>query len=145
MSAIYALFCWWRQCVGSLYIVVYGGKIRRQSHCFWQWQYAGSLNDFVDGDGGIMSAVTQLSLKTNGHLFKNFVVIVGTVSCHYDNLRCCNSRQSCQIDDLLFSVLLMMHVGCHMLLLIVAICRYTLLAIQYIWNLHSGGWGENTS
>ena len=36
--------------------------------------------------------------------FDNSVVTGGTVSCHYDNLRCHQSQQSCQIDDLLFSL-----------------------------------------
>ena len=35
---------------------------------------------------------------------ENFVVIGGTVSCRNDNLWCQQWRQSCQIDDLLFSV-----------------------------------------
>ena len=41
------------------------------------------------------------SLKTKCRQFDNFVV---TVSCHNDNLRCHQLRQSCQIDDLLFSM-----------------------------------------
>ena len=47
---------------------------------------------------------TLSTLKTKDHPFYNFVITAGTVSCHYDNLLCCQWRQSCQIDDLLFSV-----------------------------------------
>ena len=43
------------------------------------------------------------TLKTKDRQFDNFVVIGGTVSCHYDNSRCHQLRQSCRIDDLLFS------------------------------------------
>ena len=32
--------------------------------------------------------------------FDNFVVTGGTISCHYENLRCHQWQQSCQIDDL---------------------------------------------
>ena len=35
----------------------------------------------------------------------DFVVTGGTVSCHIDNLRCHQWWQSCQIDNLLFSVI----------------------------------------
>ena len=42
------------------------------------------------------------TLKTKGHQFDNFVVIDGTISCRYDNLRCHQWRQRCQIDNLLF-------------------------------------------
>ena len=42
--------------------------------------------------------------KTKDRQFDNFVVIGGTVSCLYDNLRCHQWQQSCQIDDRLFSV-----------------------------------------
>ena len=45
------------------------------------------------------------TLKTKSCQFDNFVVIGGTVSCRDDNLRCHQRRQSCQIDDILFSVL----------------------------------------
>ena len=44
------------------------------------------------------------TLKTKGGQFDNFVVTGGTGSCHFDNLRCHQWRQSYQIDDLLFSV-----------------------------------------
>ena len=40
------------------------------------------------------------ALRTKG---RHFVITGGTGSCHY-NLRCNQSRQSCQIDDRLFSV-----------------------------------------
>ena len=43
-------------------------------------------------------------LKTKDCQFDNFVVTGCTISCHNDNLRCHQSRQSCQIDNLLFSV-----------------------------------------
>ena len=45
------------------------------------------------------------SLETKYHQFDNFVVTGGTVSCHNDNLQCHQSQQSCQIDNLLFSVM----------------------------------------
>ena len=44
------------------------------------------------------------SLKTKDYQFDNFVVTGGTVSCHNDNLQCHQWWQSCQLDDLLFSV-----------------------------------------
>ena len=44
------------------------------------------------------------TLTTKSRHFDNFVVTCGTVSCRNDNLRCHQGRQSCQIDDLLFSV-----------------------------------------
>ena len=44
------------------------------------------------------------TLKTKCRRFDNFVVTGGTVSCRNDNLRCHKLRQSCQIDNLLFSV-----------------------------------------
>ena len=43
------------------------------------------------------------SLKTIGRQFDNFVVTGG--SCHHDNLRCHQWRQSCRIDNLLFSAI----------------------------------------
>ena len=43
------------------------------------------------------------TLKTKDCQFDKFVIIGGTVSCD-DNLRCYQWRQSCQIDDRLFSV-----------------------------------------
>ena len=46
------------------------------------------------------------SLKTKDRQFDNVVVTGGTISCHNDNLWCHQWRQSCQIDDLLFSVFL---------------------------------------
>ena len=52
----------------------------------------------------LLKYVTQ-TLRTKDRQFDNFVVTGGTVSCHYDNLRCHQSRQSCQTADLLFSVL----------------------------------------
>ena len=45
------------------------------------------------------------SLKTKDRQFNNFVVTGDTVCFHYDNLRCHQRQQSCQIDDLLFSVI----------------------------------------
>ena len=39
--------------------------------------------------------------------FDNFVVTDGTASCLNDNLQYRQGRQSCQIDNLLFSVLLL--------------------------------------
>ena len=55
---------------------------------------------------GISSALAMelQTLKTKGPQFEKFVITGGTVSCHYDNLRCRQWRQSCQINDLLFSV-----------------------------------------
>ena len=44
-----------------------------------------------------------MMVKTKDRQFDDFVVTGGTVSCN-DNLRCHQLRQSCQIDDLLFSV-----------------------------------------
>ena len=44
------------------------------------------------------------SLKTKDWQFDNFVVTGGTVSCRNDTLRCQLWPQSCNIDDLLFSV-----------------------------------------
>ena len=44
--------------------------------------------------------------ETTDRQFDNVVVTGGTVSCHNDNLWCHQWRQSCQIDDLLFSVFL---------------------------------------
>ena len=48
--------------------------------------------------------VKSISLETKDCQFDNFVVIGGTVSCHYDNLRCHEWQQNCQTDNLLFSV-----------------------------------------
>ena len=45
-----------------------------------------------------------VALKTKGRQFDNFVVISDTLSCHNDNLRRHQLRQSCQIDNILFSV-----------------------------------------
>ena len=45
------------------------------------------------------------SLKAKDRQFDNFVMTGGIVSCRNNNLRCHQSRQSCQIDDQLFSVL----------------------------------------
>ena len=42
-------------------------------------------------------AIFVISLKTIDRQFDNFVVTGGTVSCHYDNLRCHHWQQSCQI------------------------------------------------
>ena len=44
------------------------------------------------------------SLKTKDWQFNNFVVTGGTVSCRNDTSRCQHWPQSCNIDDLLFSV-----------------------------------------
>ena len=52
------------------------------------------------------SALFEYSLKTKDRQFDNVVVTGGTVSCHNDNLWCHHGRQSCEIDDLLFSVFL---------------------------------------
>ena len=52
------------------------------------------------------SPLFEYSLKTKDRQFDNVVVTGGTVSCHSDNLRCHQWRQSCQIDNLLFSVFL---------------------------------------
>ena len=43
-------------------------------------------------------------MKSKGHQFDNFVIIGGTVSCRNDNLRCHRWWESCQIDDIWFSV-----------------------------------------
>ena len=50
-----------------------------------------------------MNNVVTISLKTKACQFDNFVVTDGIVSCHDDNLWCHQWRQSCQIDDHLFS------------------------------------------
>ena len=47
-----------------------------------------------------------VALKTKGCQFDNFVVTDGTVSCHYDNLRCHQWRQNYQINNLLFSMIM---------------------------------------
>ena len=47
---------------------------------------------------------SNFSLKTKDHQLDNFVITGGTVSCRHDNLRCHQWRQSCQIDDLFFSM-----------------------------------------
>ena len=48
---------------------------------------------------------TVMHVKTmKGRQFDDFVVAGGTLSCRNDNLRCHQWRQTCQIDDLLFSV-----------------------------------------
>ena len=44
------------------------------------------------------------ALKTNYCQFGYFAIAAGTVTGHYDNLRCHQLRRSCQIDDFLFSV-----------------------------------------
>ena len=44
------------------------------------------------------------TLKTKYTHFDNFIVPDGTISCHGDNLRCDQWRQSYQNDDILFSV-----------------------------------------
>ena len=49
-------------------------------------------------------AVVIMTLKTKGRKFENFVFIGDTVSCRNDNLQYHQWQQSCQIDDLLFSV-----------------------------------------
>ena len=48
--------------------------------------------------------MVELHWKQKGHQFDKFVVIGGTVSCCNDNLQYLQWWQSCQIDDLLFSV-----------------------------------------
>ena len=45
-----------------------------------------------------------MTLRTKDCQFDNLVITGGTVSCHNDNLQYHQSQQSCQIDDLLFSV-----------------------------------------
>ena len=52
------------------------------------------------------SPLFEYSLNTKDRQFDNVVITGGTVSCHKDNLWCPQWRQSCQIDDLLFSVFL---------------------------------------
>ena len=47
---------------------------------------------------------TDISLKTKYRQSDNFVITGGTVSCHYENLRCHQWWWSCQIDNLLFSM-----------------------------------------
>ena len=54
----------------------------------------------MSGIFGFTSFVFVHALKMKDRQFDNFVVTGGTVSCHYDNLRCHQSRQSRQIDDL---------------------------------------------
>ena len=51
-----------------------------------------------------MSTVPHVYTEKKSCQFYDFVTTVGTVSCHYDNLRCQQSRQICQINYLLFSV-----------------------------------------
>ena len=46
------------------------------------------------------------TLKTKDPQFDNIVITGGTVSCHNDNLQCHQWGQSCQIDDLMFSVII---------------------------------------
>ena len=46
-----------------------------------------------------------ISLKIKHRQFDNFVVAGGTVSCHNDNLRCHQWRQSCQIATFCFRCL----------------------------------------
>ena len=55
-------------------------------------------------DMGSSHLCLTTTLRTKDRQFDNFVVTGGIVSCCYDNLRCHQSWQSCQIDDLLFSV-----------------------------------------
>ena len=52
------------------------------------------------------SPLFEYSLKTKDRQFDNVVVTGGTVSYHKDNLCCPQWQQSCQIEDLLFSVFL---------------------------------------
>ena len=64
-----------------------------------------AVDSMVTGDMATRGTSTlTTTLKTKGRQFDNFVVTGGTVSCRHDNLRCHQWRQSCQIDDLLFSV-----------------------------------------
>ena len=53
---------------------------------------------------GIKWSIT--SLKTKGRQFDNFVVTGGTESYRNDNLRCHQSRKSCQIDKFSFTMIL---------------------------------------
>ena len=43
------------------------------------------------------------TLRARDCQFDSFVVTGGTVSCHYDNLRCHRWWRGCRVDDLLFS------------------------------------------
>ena len=64
-----------------------------------------AVDSMVTGDMATWGTIAlTTTLKTKGRQFDNFVVTGGTVSCRHDNLRCHQWRQSCQIDDLLFSV-----------------------------------------
>ena len=45
----------------------------------------------------------SVALKRKDRQFDNFVVPGGTLRCNYNNSRCQQWRQSCQIDDLVFS------------------------------------------
>ena len=85
----------------------------------------------------IKSLIT-LTITDNKGQFDNFVVTGGTVSCRNDNLRCHRWQQSCQIDDLLFSVI---------------VFNYTVHFLNILWNVfyngtlkrhlmvHPQGWG----
>ena len=44
-----------------------------------------------------------LTLRARDCQFDNFVVAGGTVSCHYDKLRCHQWWRGCRVDDLLFT------------------------------------------
>ena len=79
----------------------------------WQWHWytqSGANPNWQppDGDDNAWNIylfkifIKHAPQRTKNCQFPNFVVAGGIVSCHYDNLRCHRSRQSCQIDDLLF-------------------------------------------
>ena len=63
------------------------------------WRQIGTRPSHADS---AMTIQCHMNTKNNDRQYDNFVVTGGTVSCHYDNLRCHQWRQSCEIDDLLF-------------------------------------------
>ena len=75
----------------------------------WGWWFetpSRSLWRHFNGDIAVVFSFEfrHWTLRTKDCQFDSFVVAGGTVSCHYDNLRCHQSRQSCPIDDRLFSM-----------------------------------------
>ena len=77
-------------------------KLICNNRVMWYWSRQCASQRTVLGN----SPLFEYSLKTKDRQFDNVVVTGGTVSCHNDNLWCQQWRQSCQIDDLLFSVFL---------------------------------------
>ena len=77
------------------------GRCNFPLHISMSWAYVCPMTTSANGN---IFHVTGHSLRIKDCQFDNFVVTGGTVSCRYDNIRCHQSRQSCQIDDLLFSV-----------------------------------------